>query len=111
MRPHDRDRRPLDKSKRYVGVYNDQSGGMTTAGTIIRDAWVFGLLPEEETCEGWTLGQIDALYDKVSRAWAPYGHLVSNLPEELRLRHARIYSAAAEYARAHGWNPELDDED
>ena len=101
----------MDKTKRYVGIYNDNSGGMTTAGNIIRDAWVFGLLPEEETCEGWTHGQIDALYDKVTRAWEPYGHLVSNLPEELRGKHTRIYTAATEYARAHGWNPELDDED
>jgi hypothetical protein len=101
----------LDKTKRYVGVYNDNSGGMTSVGNIIRDAWVFGLLPEEETCEGWTHGQVDALYDKVARAWEPYGHLVSNLPEELRNRHTRIYTTATEYARAHGWTPELDDED
>jgi hypothetical protein len=68
-------------------------------------------LQEEETCEGCTHGQIDALYNKVTRAWEPYGHLVSNLPEELRGKHTRIYTAAAEYSRAHGWNPELDDED
>ena len=43
----------MDKTRRYVGIYHDNSGGMTTAGNIIRDAWVFGLLPEEETCEGW----------------------------------------------------------
>jgi hypothetical protein len=104
-------KKPLDRNKRYVGVYNDHSGGMTTVGTIIRDAWMFGLLPEKETCEGWTIAQVDALYDQVSRAWEPYGHLVSNLPEELRLKHARIYSAAIEYAQAHGWNPELEDED
>jgi len=41
----------------------------------------------------------------------PYGHLVSNLPEELRRNHARIYTAAIEYARMHGWNSGLDDED
>ena len=101
----------MSKNRVYVGLDQDDSGGMTPTGNIIRDAWVFGLLPEEETCEGWTLGAIDALYDRVYRAWEPYGHLVSNLPEKLRLKHARIYAAAAEYARTHGWNPELDDED
>jgi len=101
----------LDNTKRYVGIHHDNAGGMTSAGNIIRDAWVFGLLPEEETCAGWTHGQIDALYDKVAKAWEPYGHLASNLPDELRGRHARIYTAATRYAREHGWNPELDDEE
>jgi hypothetical protein len=34
-----------------------------------------------------------------------------SLPEELRRNHARIYTAANEYACTDGWNPELDDED
>jgi hypothetical protein len=101
----------MNGSRIYVGIYNDRSGGMTVAGNIIRDAWMFGLIPEDETCEGWTLAQIDALYDRVSEAWQPYGHLVSRLPPELRERHARIYGAATEYARSHGWNPELDEDD
>ena len=49
-------------------------------------------------------------YDKIAKAWEPYGHLASNLPDELRGRHARIYAAATRYAREHGWNPGLDDE-
>lgn len=97
--------------KRYVGIDNDEQGGLTDTARIIRDAWVFGLLPEKETCRGWTLGQLNELYDKVSAAWAPYGHLVSRLPQELRERHARIYAAALQRARDAGWNPELDDDE
>ena len=84
---------------------------MTPTGNIIRDAWIFGILPEEETCAGWTIQGIDALYDKVSAAWTPYGHLASNLPADLRERHARIYGEAITRARAAGWNPELGDDD
>lgn len=97
--------------KRYPGIDNDRSGGMTTIGNIIRDAWVFGLIPETERCEGWTAGQLDVLYGKVSDAWEPYGHLVSNLPPALRERHERIYREAIEKAREQGWSPELGDDD
>ncbi len=83
---------------------------MTTVGTIIRDAWVFGILPEDETCEGWTYDRIEAIYDKITEAWTPFGHLASGLPDDLRERHARIYGDAVQAARAAGWNPELDDE-
>jgi len=96
--------------KRYEGIDKDPTGAMNPTGNIIRDAWVFGLIPETETCAGWTLQGIDALYDKVSREWDKYGHLVSNLPPELRERHQRIYAEAVARARALGWNPELDDE-
>ncbi|MCF1183857.1 hypothetical protein L0E83_10480 [Marichromatium gracile] len=98
-------------AKRYAGIHNELQGGMTPTANIIRDAWVFGLIPEEETCEGWTVQGIDDLYDKVSAAWAPYGHLVSNLPAELRERHARIYEAAVSRARAAGWDPDRLEED
>jgi hypothetical protein len=84
---------------------------MSPTGNIIRDAWVFGIIPETETCAGWSVQGIEALYDKVSAAWEPYGHLVSRLPPELRDRHGRIYAAAVERARAQGWNPALDDDD
>ena len=79
---------------------------MSRTGNIIRDAWVFGLIPESQTCEGWKMGQIDGLYEQVTEAWMPYGHLVSNLPDELRERHARIYSQAIRDAREKGWNPD-----
>jgi hypothetical protein len=100
----------MGRQRRYAGLYKDGPGGMNPTGNIIRDAWVFGIIPESETCEGWGLDRIETLYDKVSEAWVPYGHLASRLPEGLRERHARIYQEAVEYARAHGWNPELDDE-
>jgi len=97
--------------KTYQGIDKDPKGGTTPTGNIIRDAWVFGIIPETETCAGWTLQGIDALYDKVTAAWAPYGHLASRLPPPLRERHRRIYEAAVQRARAEGWTPELDDND
>lgn len=84
---------------------------MNPTGVIIRDAWVFGIIPETETCAGWTVQEMEVLYDKVSTAWSPYGSLVSNLPDSLRERHARIYGRAVERARELGWDPELGEED
>ncbi len=102
---------PPPEKKVYQGIYNEPRGGMTPTGNIIRDAWVFGILPEEETCEGWLAAGIESLYDKVTEAWAPYGYLASRLPEELRERHARIYAAAVARAREMGWDPELGEND
>ena len=101
----------MDKPKRYQGIDKDPHGAINPTGNIIRDAWVFGIIPETETCAGWTVQGIDALYDKVSVAWQPYGNMVSNLPPELRERHQRIYAAAVRDARSLGWNPELGDDD
>ena len=75
------------------------------------DGWVFGLIPEEETCEGWGYDRMERLYDRVTAAWGPYGHLVSNLPEELRQRHQRIYGQMVDRARKAGWDPSLEHED
>ena len=99
------------KNKIYEGIDKDPEGAMNPTGNIIRDAWVFGLIPETETCEGWTVQGIDGLYDKVTAAWAEHGHLVSNLPPELREKHKRIYDAAVERAKTLGWNPELGEDD
>lgn len=96
---------------RYPGLYNDHYGGLTEVGRIILDAWVFGILPETETCEGWDRGRLQELYDKVYAAWEPYGHLVSRLPESLRTRHAQVYGAALERARAAGWEPPMEDDE
>ena len=93
-------------SQTYAGIHNEPNGAMSRTGNIIRDAWVFELIPETQTCEGWTMGQIEGLYDQVSEAWMPYGHLASNLPDELRERHGRIYSEAIKQAREKGWDPE-----
>lgn len=81
---------------------------MTDTGKIIRDAWVFGLIPEDETCEGWLAQGIESLWVGVDRQWERYGFLVSNLPEELRERFMRIHNDAREKARAAGWNPDTE---
>lgn len=96
--------------KIYQGVKNEPKGGMNPTANVVRDAWVFGILPEDEDCAGWTVQRIESLYDQVHAAWQPYGHLVSRLPPELRERHARIYDHAVARARAEGWDPELYDE-
>lgn len=92
----------------YTGLHND---GMSPTANIVLDAQLFGLLPEAETCEGWDYDRLESLYDKVTAAWQPYGHLASRLPPELRERHTRLYEAAIAAARARGWDPGIDDED
>jgi hypothetical protein len=103
----------MGKPDKYVGINNDIHGGMTTIGKIIRDAWVFDLIPETETCEDWSLAGIDALLQKVNGEWDKYGCLVSRLPDDLRQRHERIYGQALERAKTAGWQGEMetDDED
>lgn len=100
----------MSANNTYMGIDKDPTGAMHSTGNIIRDAWVFGLIPESETCEGWLVQRIDALYDKVTAEWDKYGHMVSRLPPELMQKHQRIYDAAVERARNMGWDPELDDE-
>ena len=95
--------------KKYLGIDKDPQGAMNPTGNIIRDAWLFGLIPETETCEGWALQRIDALYDQVTQEWHRYGHLASNLPPELAKKHCEIYDAAIARARELGWDPELGD--
>ena len=92
--------------RRYEGIDKDPKGAMNPTGNIIRDAWVFGLIPETETCAGWNTARIEALYEQVTRAWAPYAHLPSMLPPELLERHRRIYAAAVERAKGLGWDPD-----
>ena len=101
----------MKNTKTYPGIDQDPNGAMNPTGNIVRDAWVFGIIPETETCAGWTIQGVEALYDKVTKAWEPYGHLASRLPPELRERHQRIYDAAVARARAEGWDPELGDDD
>ena len=96
----------MGRPNTYVGINNDVNGGMTTIGKIIRDAWVFELLPETETCEGWNQGQVDVLLDRVNAAWDEYGCMVSLLPEALRERHQRIHDVAIRKAKDAGWSGE-----
>ena len=95
----------------YVGIDKEVNGGMTTIGKIIRDAWVFGLIPETETCEGWNYAGIDALLDKVNAEWDKYGCLVSHLPPELYERHQKIHGDAMKKARESGWRGEHETDD
>ncbi len=99
------------KSNCYPGLAQDEEGGMTHLGRIVKDAWVFNLLPETEDCTNWGLDRMQMLADKVAGAWDEHGGIPSRLPDELRERHTRIYSQAINHARAEGWDPELFDED
>jgi hypothetical protein len=98
----------MAKPRTYVGIDNDVNGAMTTIGKIIRDAWVFGLIPETETCEGWNHGQVDVLLDRVNAEWDKYGCMVSLLPADLRERHQRIHAKAVAEAKQAGWSGELE---
>lgn len=92
----------------YVGIDKDAKGGLTHLGRIVRDAWVFGILPQTETCAGWDSARMQNLYEQVYAAWEPYAHLPSKLPENLREKHAQLYAQAIDTARNNGWDPELD---
>jgi len=81
----------MQKQKIYVGVNNDLHGGLTNMGRVVLDAWVFEILPETETCEGWTFARMNPLMQEVYAEWDKYGLMVSSLPLELAERHARIY--------------------
>ena len=94
------------RDRKYPGIDKDPKGAMNPTGNIIRDAWLFGIIPETQTCEGWSVQGIQGLYEQVSLEWDKYGHLVSNLPPELARRHKAIYDAAIERARALGWDPD-----
>ena len=96
----------MGRPNTYVGIDNDVNGAMTTIGKFIRDAWVFELIPETETCEGWNHGQMDVLLDKVNAEWDKYGCMVSQLPADLRERHQRIHAVAIANAKAAGWSGE-----
>jgi hypothetical protein len=91
-------------SKKYIGIDKELHGGMTPIAKMIRDAWVFGILPEDETCEGWTLGAIEGITEKVNAEWDKYGCLVSHLPEDLQKRHHEIHGKAIEKAKQAGWD-------
>lgn len=99
------------KNQLYAGVYQDENNGLTHLGRMVRDAWVFDILSESETCAGWTGEQMQNLYEKVHAAWEPYAHIPSRLPEDLQQRHTRIYDEAIATAKKQGWSAELKDDD
>ncbi len=96
----------MQQAKSYVGINKDINGAMTATGKLIRDAWAFGLIPENETCEGWTAAGIENLWQKVDAEWEKYGFLVNNMPDELRTRFLRIHEQAMTQAKAAGWRGE-----
>ena len=77
---------------------------MSPTAKIIRDAWVFGLIPEDETCEGWQAHQIEALWEKVDEEWEKYGFRVGNLPDDLRAKFMEVHDAAMARAKEAGWS-------
>ncbi len=95
----------------YAGFYEDENGGMTNLAQIVKDGWVFGLIPESEDCKGWNAGRMQVLYEKTYAEWEKYGHLPSRLPEELLQRYMRIHQQAIARAKANGWDPELGEND
>ncbi len=101
----------MAKTDKYVGIYNEVNGGMTTIGKLIRDAWVFGIIPETESCEGWNYNRVNELMQQVDAEWDKYGCMVGELPNELRARHERIHGAAIAKARTAGWSGEFETDD
>ena len=95
----------------YKGINKDDYGGMTAIGNIIKDAWVFGILPESETCENWTFNRLQIIHDQTKVEWDKYGCLASNLPDDLKEKHKRIYDAAIERARGLGWEAAVNTDD
>ncbi len=95
----------------YVGLEQDLANGLTPLARIVLDARLFGLVAADESCAGWEPGRIQQLYERVFAAWAPYGHMPSNLPDGLRQQHAHMYAQSIETARRAGWDPELGDDD
>ncbi|SEI45570.1 hypothetical protein [Nitrosomonas eutropha] len=98
------------REKGYSGVDQDAAGGLTPLGRIVIDAWVFGILPESETCTGWNMSRMQVLYEEVYAAWEPYSHLPSLLPPELQQRHSVLYEQRIAITRNSGWDTDLSDE-
>ncbi len=97
--------------KVYAGIDKDEKGGLTHLGRMVRDAWIFGILPETETCEGWDGARMQKLYEEVYAAWDQYAHLPSRLPEALQMRHAEFYARAIADAKSKGWDAELGEDE
>ncbi|MHB1587106.1 MAG: hypothetical protein ACYCRH_07785 [Acidiferrobacteraceae bacterium] len=94
----------------YEGFERD-THGMTMLGRVVLDAWLFDLIPRTEDCAGWDLQRMQHLMDRVNKRWDECGNLPSRLPPELMRKHQELYQWATARARAHGWDPELSEED
>ncbi len=82
----------MPQTKNYVGLELDlaQGDGITPIAKVVLDARLFGLIKDNESCKNWPAGNIQELYDKVTKAWEPYGSLPSKLPDDLRQKHAKL---------------------
>lgn len=94
------------KPQTYPGLDNDRWGGFTHTGEIVRNARIFGFIAEDETCKGWRIDQIEALWDQVNDFWDQYGSQANNLPPELFTKFEQTHAAALEKAKAMGWTPD-----
>lgn len=101
----------LSRTRTYAGLEQEEHHGMTMTGRAIRDAWLFGILPEGDGFAGKTAGDMQNLFEQVHQAWEPFGHLPSRLPPDLVQRHERIHEQAIQRARANGWSAELGEDD
>lgn len=99
------------KSLNYVGLDQDTQAGLTYLGRIVRDAHLFGIIPENELCTGWSGARMQGLYEQVYAAWQPYAHLPSKLPLDLQEKHNKMYALAIIEARKQGWNAELGEDE
>ncbi|HIQ39922.1 MAG TPA: hypothetical protein EYH46_01980 [Sulfurivirga caldicuralii] len=93
------------KAKIYPGYDQDPSHWMSQEAKLIREAWAFGLLPEEEKCEGWQLHQFDQLWEKVDAIWEKADFRVDNLPPDIQEKYMALQTEALKRAKAAGWDP------
>ena len=76
----------MNNKMTYAGFHHDKHS-LTMRARVVIDGLLFGFIPETEECAGWSLGQMQALADKVDPGWDKYSNLPSRLPTELRQRH------------------------
>jgi hypothetical protein len=94
------------RQQTYPGYDNDQWGGFTEIGRIIRDGKVFGFIPDDEQCKDWPRHRLEKLWEDVTNKWDEFSAMPGNLPPELREKHASIHAVALEKAKSLGWTPE-----
>ncbi|SIN71272.1 hypothetical protein SAMN05443662_0221 [Sulfurivirga caldicuralii] len=101
------------KSREYPGYDKDPMHGMSHEAKLIRDAWAFRLLSEDEKCEGWRSDQFEQLWSQVDAIWEKADFRIANLPPEVQDKYMKLQMEALRKAKAAGWDPdgmlELDD--
>jgi len=94
----------------YPGLNNDKHG-LTQLGRIVLDGRLFGLIADSEDCNGWSMGRMQDLMERVQSKWDIYANLPGRLPPDLLKRHGQLYDKAIQTARAKGWDPELGEDE